>query len=180
MIRDEVAKSLYGSVSELNKIELFINELDADGEFDLSFVSAPEFRHWELTNYIVEKVDSCAYFDRMCDSEITMIELRIDELKVLKDKIEYKRKRFGDYLLKCLDVLGMDLHGKQWKISFRKPLKQVKINDENQVPIQYLKQEIVVKIDKAAIKRDILNGVLVDGCELVDGKRSVTFKEGKV
>jgi hypothetical protein len=105
------------------------------------------------------------------------MEADIKTLKEAENRLSVRRKQKEDrvawlkrYLLENMQKTGiLSIECPYFKVSLRDNPESVVIKDESLVPDQYKTTEIVVKINKQAIKAD--GGCL--GVELVKGKRLV-------
>ena len=164
-------KSLFKIASELIELDERMvesgGELTDDIECDLALV----------TTALVEKTDGVVEYAKYNDSAIKAVSDRIKELTEIKKKLEKKQERFNDYVLICMDKLNTEeLNGDIHKIKIRKPVKVVNITNEDLIPIEYIKTETIIKIDKNKLKADLKKGESVHGAELTDGVRKAMFK----
>lgn len=130
----------------------------------------PEIEEALLINEenFVAKVDSYCEVIMSYKAKAEAIANRIKELTTMKRVCENIEKRVKDRLAQGLVLMGRDkveigLH----KVSFRSSTA-VNITDEAHIPNQYIKVE--TSIDKATLKKDLANGIEVEGAELVTNK----------
>ena len=112
-----------------------------------------------------EKIENTGLFIKNLMADIT--ELKAEE-KTLADRRKAKEKN-AEYLKNILSVM---LDGKKFEtakiaLGFRKS-EQVKIDDENNLPKEFIKEKITLSADKTAIKKAIKSGQEVAGAELVE------------
>ena len=122
-----------------------------------------------------EKVKAYGVIHREIMSDINGVKQEIERLK----KIEKRLQNKADWLENSLSMFMLENDMKEYKsvevnISFRAS-KQLKIEDEMLVPREWLKEEVVVKPDKQAIKTFIENGGKVEGCEIIS-KQNIQIK----
>jgi hypothetical protein len=174
--------SLYSGAEEVQQIEALLEHSQVD-------LSSPEQveslakRSNDLMVLLQEKTDSVSKFQRHLDNEIKECEYVIKEYTAHKKRLERKQDDFEKYILRCMDMLGVKkIIGKIYTISYRQPTKIVSVVDQNKLDMEFLRTttpEPVTEVDKRAIKYAIESGRTIDGVELIDGKRSLSFTAGK-
>ena len=115
-------------------------------------------------NFLVKTegyIASIKKFDNLADA----VDAEIKRLQAIKKTASNCSKRLKESLSYGMQTMGYDkvdvgLH----KISYRRSTA-VNILDEAHIPNQYIKVE--TKIDKESIKRDLKEGILIPGAELV-------------
>lgn len=169
-----IEQSLYAlSVDLKNEFEVI---LESDGE--VTELSEEKLR--SLAILLENKTDSCVgYYESLTD-QIDVVSKHIKVLTELKKTLENKQKRFEGYLDNCLSVLGKDeFKGSLSTIKRRKKPMVVNIIDSDLIPIEFLKTETVVSIDKAGMKKKLQAGEVISGAELVESdKVSLIIKKG--
>lgn len=170
----EIEKSLYALTQELKS------------EFDLILESGGEITENEeekieaLTKLIENKTDSCVGYYDMLGDQLEVVKKHIEVLTSMKKQIENKQEKFKLYLESCLVLSGRDeFKGEISTIKKRKKSLVVNILDESKIPIEFLEEEIKIKIKKKEIGDALKNGEIVDGAELVESEKpSLIIKKG--
>jgi len=136
---------------------------------ELEIISNMVDEDWVLTDEAIEKLNELeiavedkakwiAMITRKFESFETSIDDEIKRLQTLKKSYKSNKERLKKYLAYNLEQLGKDkLETDLFKFSFRKS-EAVEILEEDKIPKEYKKQEIVYKIDKTAIKKDLKQG----------------------
>ena len=131
----------------------------------------------ELLETISLKVDAYIGYTSNLEDEILAAEKRVAQLKVFISVRENAITRIKAYALRALEnAKVMKFKGQFGEISTRKPTKVLKINDEKNIPINFLITKRETKIDGKGLKSYLISGKKVEGCEIVDGKKSISFK----
>lgn len=164
--------SLYGITEELNALQ----ELIALEHGELT----PEIEEMTLRVYemVEKKTDNIVGFHDFLVDEIALADERIKQLtdfkKIRKNAIE----RLKGFAADAMDNAGTKVFkGSLKQISEKKPTKVLQILDEKKIPVQFLDQKTVITIDKTKLKNAIKNNEIeIEGVSLVDGKRSIQFK----
>ena len=122
-----------------------------------------------------EKVKGYGVIAREIMSNINEVKEEIDRLKKIEKRLQSK----ADWLMSNLSRFMQDNQMNEYKslevnISFRSS-KQLHIEDEMLVPREWLREEVIVKPDKNAIKTYIENGGKVEGCEIIS-KQNIQIK----
>ena len=93
---------------------------------------------------------------------------RIKQLQAMKKTAENIERRIKEHLAYGMEMMGRDkIEVGTHTVSFRTS-HAVNIINEAHIPNYYIK--VSTSVDKEAIKRDIKNGILVEGVELVTNK----------
>lgn len=93
---------------------------------------------------------------------------RIEQLQRFKRVSENSAKRMKERIAKAMEEYNLPkVEIGTHKLSFRTS-QQVEIADESKIPNIYIKVE--TKVDKKALRNDLLNGVIVEGAELKTNK----------
>ena len=112
-----------------------------------------------------EKIENIGLFIKNLSADI--VELKAEE-KARAERRKAKENK-AEYLK---NILAVSLGGKKFEtakiaLGFRKS-EQVKIDDENNLPKEFIKEKITLSADKTAIKKAIKSGQEVAGAELVE------------
>ena len=76
--------------------------------------------------------------------------------------------------MKTADINKIDTN--LGRISLRRSPASVQILDESKIPNLYKTTEVIHKVDKARIKKELQNGKHIDGTELVENKYNLAIK----
>jgi hypothetical protein len=163
--------TLYGLVRELDDLE---NAMNSDAPEDVE-------RCQNLVSELLKtKLDNCVGYDSYLGDTTDAIDKRIEELKEAKKVIENRRERFRQYMIFCIESLGVqEVKGKLYSIKARKPSKLVDVCDEKMLPPKFVRIEMITKVMKSEIADAIKNGEQVPGAQLIDGKKSLTISVSK-
>lgn len=165
MTSTEVSKSLYSLTEELTTM---MDEISgAGGELSENLEAA----HHTVMGLISSKTDSVCGWVRSQEDLIAAIDLRLKELSAMKKKVGDRIDRFDGYVNACLMKAGtMKLEGELHVIKKRKPTKIVVIQDETQIPLDYIVTPPPPKAapDKKAIADALKKNIEVPGCSLED------------
>lgn len=162
--------SLYAITDEIEKLNLML-ELD-EGEFNESY----ENLYTEIHELLTKKTDGCVGYIKKQEDLILLAKNKIKELKELIAAKEKKIERFKEYVCVCLDKLNKSaFEGTLYQIKKRKPSKVLVIDDENEVPPEFIEVVKQIKINKSDLIKSVKNGDIVsDKIYLKDGKPSIT------
>lgn len=171
MSLESKSSSLYKLTSELKTIETILEETDNGELFE---------RQNDLIELIQEKADSIVYYSQSQDDFIDAIDKRLKEIQELKKSVLKRQERFEQYVISCLDTLGVEkVTGNLATISIRKPRQSVEVFDENLLPGEFLRVKTVIEPDKIALKKALEEGQEIQGAKFKLGERSINFKLGK-
>lgn len=151
--------SLYHFTSEQLRINELLEELE--GELSPELEAALIINEKNFLTKCEGYIESIAFFKAKQEAA----KVRIEEYQRIKRIAENAEKRLKERMQWAMETLGRDkvevgLH----KISLRSSTA-VNITNEAHIPSYYIKVE--TKIDKDTIKRDLKNGIAVEGAELV-------------
>ena len=112
------------------------------------------------------------------------IEAEIDALKAHKATIDQKIKTrtnkiawLKNYLRENMEASGISkIESPLFNVTCRKAAQVVVIDDEDQVPDDYMNVKTVITPDKKKIAADLKEGVEVPGCRLDRGNSSILIK----
>ena len=133
----------------------------------------------EVIESLSLKVDGYIGYTSSLSDEIVAAKRRITELKTFVSVRENSIERLKGYALSALEASGKDKFvGEFGEISTRKPVKVLEIRpgSENNIPLEFISSNMVTSIDKASLKKYLKSGEKIEGCSLVDGKKSIQFK----
>lgn len=125
----------------------------------------------EIEKLITQKTDNCVEFVKSLDEQVEVVQKRISELSALAKSIEHKRKRILDYVHSCMQKINKDeISGDLYRFTIVKSPTSLIIENENEIPPQYLNTKIDVCIDKKQLLADMKNGVNILGARLQNDK----------
>lgn len=156
--------SLYNIAEELQKI---LDDLaDQGGEFE----GNQEAALLTATGLLSEKTDSCVGWYQSQEDLISLITHRINELNGMKKKIQTRLENFEGYVVHVLGLLKKDkLEGELYSVKRRKPTKVVIIDDETQIPMDYINiPQPKPTIMNSEIAKDLKAGKEIPGARLAD------------
>lgn len=159
--------TLYQITNELDELDSCLEDQEE---------SSKEILKGKINILLNEKLDSCVGYSQCLDDSIDLIDQRIEQLKKAKETIKNKKTRFHEYILFCLDNLGVtEIKGNINKIKVRAPSQKVNIFNESILPPEFIKVEKVISVKKDEIKKALKNGEEIPGVNLVFGERSLSF-----
>lgn len=127
--------------------------------------------------YLLEsssKRDRCGKFLESIAANARAVQAEIDRLKFRLESIEAARRSFCGFIQGVMLATGQDkLKGELFTFALRRNPPQVQIDDEMNLPPEYLKvpDPPAPKPDKRAIKEDLEAGVEIPGCRLIQTRR---------
>lgn len=112
---------------------------------------------------------------RQWNKDIESINEEIERLKKLKSGIETKKDNLSKRISAACIKTGVDsINGVYANISFRASEETV-IDDETQIPYDYIIEKITYSPDKAKIKAAIKSGQVVSGAH-IESKKNIQIK----
>lgn len=121
-----------------------------------------------------KKSDNIVTHLRILEDQLELVSKRKKEIQNLEKSIKSKIDYFKEYILSCMKRANIKkIDGPFSRITVRKPVKALYV-DEDKIASKYHK--IITAIDKQAIKKDLDNGIDVEGAYYIDGKESVLAK----
>ena len=154
-------KSLYKIETEYLNILTKVDELG--GEL------TPELEEQLNINESQLKGKSIAYleFIRTKEALNTRIDEEIKRLNALKKTNNNLITRLKNGLYNAVKLYG-DFESGLTKFGTRKT-SSVSVADVNSLPKEYKKVKVTEQADKAAIKKALQNGEVIEGCEIIEG-----------
>lgn len=109
--------------------------------------------------------------DKMLDYEREIEAKRAEEAAKLEARVEKGTMRTDTAMRKMdeLETVGSQVQGNAGTVQFR-TVQKIKITDPTKIPLKYLMDEKVLAALTTAVRTDVLNGVKVDGVEIVEEK----------
>lgn len=137
----------------------------------------------QLEKEITEKTDSVVSWDKYLNQQKERIKDEIENLQTFLKQLGTAQDRYNNYILSCMDNMKVDeIEGNEYVIKRKKPTKVVSIVDEKKLPNKFIvaKEMVTYTPDKREIIKTLKEGTKVPGAELIDGKKSITFKLKKI
>ena len=124
-----------------------------------------------------DKALSIAKLVENLNGDTSTIDAEIKRLQARKTSITNKQKHLRDYLLFNMQESGITkIDCPLFKISLRKGMEKVVIDNEMQIPDEFAKVEVVTKIDKNEVKKHLKAGVEIPGARLERGETTLLIK----
>jgi len=117
-----------------------------------------------------EKQKNIILYKKNLDRGIEAIDNEIKSLSEMKRKQKNKSDRLTNLLIFAMDdekAIDFDTCGAKFK---KNPPKLV-IDDESKVPDTFIKEKITTSIDKTALKKEVQEGLKIDGVRIEQGER---------
>lgn len=156
--------SLFNLAKEYEELyDALLDSADEEtGELDVDISKALE----TVQGTFKEKASATAIVSRELVNYKEDIDREIKRLQALKKHVERENERVRMYLSEALRAAGIEsIKGVYANISFRKS-EQTVIDDESQLPEEYVKVKTTYIPDKEAIKKAIKSGVEVTGAHV--------------
>jgi hypothetical protein len=125
----------------------------------------------EIDDTIENKIINMAKVKQTIESDIKTIDVELDRIKQLKKVAEHNKDIIKDYMV--FSFLTLDkkvIETPTMKITLRNNPFKLVIDDERKLPDTYKKVDIHYIIDKESIKKDLENGLEIEGCFLERGQ----------
>lgn len=124
-----------------------------------------------------DKALSIAKLVENLNGDTSTIDAEIKRLQARKTAITNKQKQLRDYLLFNMQESGITkIDCPLFKISLRKGMEKVVIDNEMQIPDEFAKVEVVTKIDKNEVKKQLKAGAEIPGARLERGETTLLIK----
>lgn len=155
---------------ELTPQLIELSNMDASDEAVLTTLECVQMDFNDKAVSIIKLSESLEADTSAIDSEIARLEAR-------KKVILNRKKQLRDYLLHNMEATGISrIECPLFTATLRAGSESVEIIDESQIPDEFVKVEIVEKIDKNAIKDAIRSGKEVSGAALKRGASTLVIK----
>jgi len=166
-------QTLYKLTDDL--IDVFNSISESQGEIS----EKDEAKLAQVQELLQQKVDKVVEYRKLLDDKLDIVDKRIKELSEHKNVLKNKIANFESYIVNCLAKMdSKKVFGDTHYINLPKPRKVVIVYNEKALPDDYIKKEVVEKIDKKLLLDKLKSGEEIFGAELVDAKQSITFKLG--
>lgn len=124
-----------------------------------------------------DKALSIAKLVENLNGDTSIIDAEIKRLQARKAAITNKQKQLRDYLLFNMQESGITkIDCPLFKISLRKGMEKVVIDNEMRIPDELTRIEVVTKIDKNEVKKQLKAGVEIPGARLERGETTLLIK----
>lgn len=121
-----------------------------------------------------QKVISVAAYAKQLDAEAAAIKAAMERMEKRRKALENRSGYLKDYIKICMVQMGKKKVSHPWfNLTIQKNPPSVTVYDEAALPFEYVAEVITSKVDKAAIKAALLEGVEVSGAKLSNGTRLV-------
>lgn len=114
-----------------------------------------------------EKAVGYGFIIKRLDDDVSIIDAEIKRLQEYKKKSEARKELLEQRISEAMKLYNIEkVETPTLKLSFRKS-ESVEIEDENQVPKEYIKIKTTTSIDKVALKAAIKEGKVIAGATLI-------------
>ena len=142
---------------------LFDNVDPETGEVDAGSIQALE----ELQEARDEKLEGCGAYIKNLEAEAKAIKEEADRLKKRAEQKQKNADRIREYVSNILQAAGeTKFESAKVVFSFRKS-EALNITDEEKLPAAYMVTKTETAPDKAAIKKALKAGELIEGAEII-------------
>ncbi len=147
-----------------NLYRALIGSVDEDGVVDIDIASAVE----QAKGTFEEKAVAVATVYRKLGNDVELFKAEIDRLSAIKKRIENEQDRVKKYLALACEKTGTEsIKGIYASISFRKS-EQTVIDNESEIPAEYIITKTTMSPDKTKIKTAIKAGQTVPGAHIAE------------
>ena len=156
--------SLYNLATEYQELyTALVSTADEEtGEVDVDIAAALA----NVQGTFEEKAIATATVSRMLGNTVEEVSKEIDRLKRLKAHLEREDGRVREYLKRAMEMTGTEkVQGISASISFRKS-EQTVIDNEGELPEEYITEKTTYTPNKTAIKAAIKAGNDVPGAHI--------------
>lgn len=150
--------SLFNYIRQID--ELFARATDEKGEIDFDSIK-DDLNALEMNK--AEKIDNCIAFYKSRKATAEALKKEKQAIADRQKSAENEAERMKNYLAFCLG--GDKWESTAGKISYRKT-ERVEVTDANKIPEEYRKWSF--EPDKASIKEDIKQGVIIAGATICE------------
>lgn len=119
---------------------------------------------------IKTKVDNTVRVLKNFDADIEALKNEEKALVAKRKAIENQKARLQTYLFDFTRATeGKKLKGSIFELSVKKNPPSVVIEDNKYVPVEFITEEVVIKVDKTGLKKYLKDNV-IEGCRLEQGE----------
>lgn len=131
----------------------------------------------ELALILQNKAESIVGYNFTLESNKNVLKQEIERLQLIYKGIEKQQDKFNTYVKENMEKLGLEkIPTAIGNLTIKKNPASVNITDERIIPVEYIKEKITTSIDKTAIKKDLKEGKVVLGAELVETNTRLEIK----
>lgn len=124
-----------------------------------------------------DKANNIAILNGNFSSDITAIDNEIKRLQAMKKTITNRQEQLKEYLRFNMSESGItSIKCDLFNITLRKASKVVQIDNEDDLPDEFVTVKTTISPDKNLIAKALKDGVSVSGASLVDGQQSLIIK----
>jgi len=148
-----------------NEYLLLINQIiDNGGE-----VTPQQELNLQITReQLQDKGTNYAFVIKKLDAECDIIDAEIKRLSELKKVRQNACERLKANISNAMQIFEVDkIESPLIKLSFRKS-QSVNVADVNSLPSEFKTIKVTEQADKVKIKQALLNGEVIEGCEIVN------------
>ena len=148
-----------------NEYLLLINQIIENG----GEVTPQQELNLQITrDQLQDKGTNYAFVIKKLDAECDIIDAEIKRLSELKKVRQNACERLKNNISHAMQIFEVDkIESPLIKLSFRKS-QSVNIADVNSLPNEYKTIKVTEQADKVKIKQALLNGEVIEGCEIVN------------
>lgn len=148
-----------------NEYLLLINQIIENG----GEVTPQQELNLQITrDQLQDKGTNYAFVIKKLEAECDIIDAEIKRLSELKKVRQNACERLKSNISHAMQIFEVDkIESPLIKLSFRKS-QSVNVADVNSLPNEYKTIKITEQADKMKIKQALLNGEVIEGCEIVN------------
>lgn len=148
-----------------NEYLLLINQIIENG----GEVTPQQELNLQITrDQLQDKGTNYAFVIKKLDAECDIIDAEIKRLTELKKVRQNACERLKSNISHAMQIFEVDkIESPLIKLSFRKS-QSVNVADVNSLPVEYKTIKVTEQADKVKIKQALLNGEVIEGCEIVN------------
>lgn len=171
--------ALYEMTGEMKELQNLLNDLEdtaeheKEGSMGLAIRDTLESIELEFN----DKAVAIVKLSQALDGDTQAIDSEIKRLQGRKKTILNRREELREYLRQNMETTGVKkIECPVFSITLSKGREQVKIEDENQIPDEYMTVKTEIKPDKNAISKALKSGEEIPGASMATGKSSIRVK----
>jgi hypothetical protein len=110
-------------------------------------------------------------------SDVDVVDAEIKRLQAIKKSRTNRMNSLREYLRFNMDSAGISkITCPLFTITLAKPRKMVNVIDVDRLPDKYTEEVTTLKVDKAALLRDLKAGEVIAGAELLDSQPALLIR----
>lgn len=115
--------------------------------------------------------------NRIIDANVNQCSYEIKELTDKRRVWEKRKKKIREYILSCMENADIKkIETAIGNMTVRKGVSTLKIEDEDKLPDKYLEVIHTYKVDKDLLKKNIKDGLVVEGAYMTEPKNTLMIK----